>query len=627
MQIRTATLLTVVGTGLMLLPGGVAEAQERVSQGGGTALDANQQAGGGRVNPAAEQPDYRARNDLVTGNVAGGRGFRDTVGYTTEGAFRDNVGSDDLFRFQADSFNSNPYRPSINYDSAYSNGGATPVYSTFTDPLGYRANVPGGLDAGRLNRPEYDLATGLIALPDRSTRVNDSAVSLNLGGGQDERVTASPLLGLRSVNADRSLDLPIQGEDPSDPFARPETPDTTRPTQRDEQRDTDPRLDRNADDQTDLNEQARLDLRAGRNQDQDREGDLARRPDGAPLEEGEDGVLPDGAAAERFAQQDGRVATTLVLGAQLQDAKRRQLRDLPTGAEADGAAPADQVQADQKRQQRAADLARENIFKPLENADDEAVEEDPYLKLLQQIRGANGEGLDDGAADERQEWMNALENPAQQELDRAENDARNALRSALGLGEDEDPLAAEAEGDDDSPLNALINDLDYDLPRLGSYASDRKERINDFIKQAEVALHDGKYFNAENLFRQVLTDDPKQPLARAGMIHAQLGGGMIRSAAFNMRRLFAEHPELIAMRYDEKLLPPAERLGWLQKQLQSMIGRGDHSGEPGMMLAYLGYQSNTPNLVAFGLDIAQSQDPNDELVPVLRRIWLKNKDK
>ena len=41
-----------------------------------------------------------------------------------------------------------------------------------------------------------------------------------------------------------------------------------------------------------------------------------------------------------------------------------------------------------------------------------------------------------------------------------------------------------------------------------------------------------------------------------------------------------------------------------------------------MLLAYVGYQMNQPDLVRYGLDLAQARQPGDTLIPLLRGIWL-----
>lgn len=76
--------------------------------GDGRQLDANPLVGSDGRNPQGFTPDFRSRNMLITGNVIGGRGFQDTVGYTAAEDFRGELGSDDLFSFQAGAAWSNP---------------------------------------------------------------------------------------------------------------------------------------------------------------------------------------------------------------------------------------------------------------------------------------------------------------------------------------------------------------------------------------------------------------------------------------------------------------------------------------------------------------------------------------
>jgi tetratricopeptide (TPR) repeat protein len=84
-------------------------ARNQPGLGGGASLDRNLQRGSGGINAPIAQPDFAGRNLLVTGNVAGGRGFRGSVGYTAAGDFRSAAGSDAIFRFQADSALSSTY--------------------------------------------------------------------------------------------------------------------------------------------------------------------------------------------------------------------------------------------------------------------------------------------------------------------------------------------------------------------------------------------------------------------------------------------------------------------------------------------------------------------------------------
>lgn len=70
--------------------------------GSGRALDANLSTTG-RANMETQDPDFRSRNLVVTGDVPAGRGFRGSVGYTAAGDFSGALGSDRFFSFRADS--------------------------------------------------------------------------------------------------------------------------------------------------------------------------------------------------------------------------------------------------------------------------------------------------------------------------------------------------------------------------------------------------------------------------------------------------------------------------------------------------------------------------------------------
>ena len=131
-----------------------------------------------------------------------------------------------------------------------------------------------------------------------------------------------------------------------------------------------------------------------------------------------------------------------------------------------------------------------------------------------------------------------------------------------------------------------------------------------------------KYFDAETQFRRALQASPGQPLASVGLIHAQLGAGLLRSAGMNLRELLEKHPELISARYDARLLPDRERLEAVRKDLEAMA-RGSAQSDAGLLLAYLGHQLSQSELVQYGLDLEQVSNVRDPLVLLLRRAWLR----
>jgi hypothetical protein len=152
-------------------------------------------------------------------------------------------------------------------------------------------------------------------------------------------------------------------------------------------------------------------------------------------------------------------------------------------------------------------------------------------------------------------------------------------------------------------------------------AGTRSDRINGLLRAAETDMQAGKYFDAEGKYRLVLEFVSDQPLAAIGQVNAQLGAGMARSACMNLRALFEQHPEIIAAQYGSRLLPRADRLESLRLELEDMI-RTTGRVEPALMLAYLGYQTRSPELVRYGLDLAQARSPNDPLIRLVRSLWL-----
>jgi hypothetical protein len=161
-------------------------------------------------------------------------------------------------------------------------------------------------------------------------------------------------------------------------------------------------------------------------------------------------------------------------------------------------------------------------------------------------------------------------------------------------------------------------------PIVGELGGARKTTFNQLLAEGEADLTSGKYIEAVNTFHHAAMMDPQQPLARVGLIHAQMGAGMVISAARDLRLLLDAHPELTLVRYDPKLLPPPQRLEWLRFQIQDMLDASSTTEEPALLLAYMGYQVNSPALAEYGLTLAQARAPADPLISFLRAAWLKS---
>jgi hypothetical protein len=560
-------MLAVVGLAALLTAGVTAQAQTRAGS-NGRALDANQQVGTGGVNPADGRLDFSRQNDIITGNVGGGRGFQDDIGYGAVGEFTDTERYRTGTFGRSDEFNDS----NTLYDFRASSLTSSPSYFNAATVGGVNQRNNFRVFRGFTNRSTQPQSPGLIAPQGGKYRVGSAPAFSTIYNGQIRtdafRDSTSRFAPGRALQA--FSQAPNTGLD--------RVPDVTSKA-----------LSRKFYDQageaneyeisSNLTDSLRLDTNVF-----DPFGKTQRDKAGTqPL-------------------QPGQIPPTLMIGQQLQ-----LLIDPATGGI-----------IDPTRSQQVLDSVFQRLDTPNAQADDAGV----YVKLLRDIKdGKTGDGPDD--------WIGTLDAPTSQQLTEAERAYDEIMKEMYG--EDYKTRRAERDSTDDpgagdEEVRGVVDQLNYDLPRLESLAGNKQTRIAKLTREAEVALANGKYLTAESRFRQLLLDTKDDPLPRAGLVHAQLGAGMFRSAGMNLRALFVQHPELIAARYDAKLLPPEDRLQWIQQELQSVIGRGEGGKDAPLLLAYLGYQANSRQVVRYGLALAQSQSPRDPFLAVVREIWLDESD-
>lgn len=152
----------------------------------------------------------------------------------------------------------------------------------------------------------------------------------------------------------------------------------------------------------------------------------------------------------------------------------------------------------------------------------------------------------------------------------------------------------------------------------------------EMMSAGEEFLGKGRFFDAEDRFGRAIGAMPGDPMARSGRILAQLGAGMYLSGAANLRSLFIDHPELVAVRFGPNLLPNDQRAARIAEQLQiEMANSGSALGrDSALLLAYLGHQRGDNKMVETGLtEFGTRLDPSEtadlNLLVVLRATWSK----
>ena len=167
-------------------------------------------------------------------------------------------------------------------------------------------------------------------------------------------------------------------------------------------------------------------------------------------------------------------------------------------------------------------------------------------------------------------------------------------------------------------------------PVIGPDTSSDPETYRGQMRDGEKLLAAGRFFDAEDHFIRAIACSPHDPMARAARLHAQIGAGLYLSAATNLRALLTGHPEMLATRYTDNLLPTQERAKVIVEQLveqekksESALGR-----DSALLIAYMGYQRGDTKLVTDGLQsfskrIAPdtSGDPDRVLLTLLTATW------
>lgn len=646
MAVATAAALA----GMVTLVPVTADAQQAVAN-TGTAHDANTLQGSGGINSAKANPYGTGRNDwqvnqnaLIYGNVGGGKGFRGQLDSSAANSFRSSLGSDDLFSFRANSFGS-----AAGVNTSISNQGRLlrSFDSNIGGPTGLGEQVlidPNSLSTGRTItnlRPVYvSPESNLDSLGSRISETSEG-VFLNADGEQVQ-VLFDPLLGrINQLEERRAREQGLVIDPTADPLDETEADEDVIENPLEVEDQTGREEDEANPDETDnedLGQLSKFDLMLRRDEaalEIDRGlGDDFSLELGAQLR----GMPGDDASEDRLSLLEQTVFEEGEAGedAEFESAHEKLIRDmLEQGARDDATGfvdidgnPIDQegnliteedLINDEPQIEADAVVNLVDPFEDFRNVVGRSVGSPEAVNEAEALRDATLRRLgiyDDLGTDESIESQFGDEN---------DDDSEGLISGeATEAAPVNDPAAAARQAAQEKQreqLNRIVDRLNYSVERRSTLAGQRASQTNVLMQQAEAELSNGEYFNAERTYKRVLRLDKDRPMARIGLAHSMLGAGMARSATLHLRRVFDSYPELIAARYDAKLLPTGNRLNAVQADLQRLIAQPNVGPEPGIMMAYLGYQIESPQLIRYGLAVAERQAPQDPLLPLLYEIW------
>lgn len=531
--------------------------------GSGRALDRGLQKGSGGMNSAITQEDLRARNLVVTGNVAGGRGFRGSVGYTAERDFRGSSSDDTSYAFRAGSAFSDP-----RVLRAGSMGDRITAARDFSTIEYGRANVTGSVIGGDQigTRLRFDQSSSRLSAPEARRSMNDltTAGVYDLGEGQTGRLISGGFSGVRASKDSDAVDGLGLG----------------------------------------LYDTARLkqDLRSG--QLDPRLSSLVYKD---PLRSEE--VDPSVAGATRDATGRPAVtgATRIDTGIRTMDAIVSSLdRNLersrfgeqpkPGTATAPGTDPNATPGAgtdDAGKTERRSEFSRD------------------LEALRREIRGDRAVDAENKEAKESEDRSKRPVTPG----------TADATTPGSGPTPDDAKTTAAAKRRSLDDLGALLQHGQ----RIEQLSDSQVARVREVVSLGETAMGRGAFFLAEQHFTMALTLNPGNPLAQAGLANAQLGAGLVSSAAITLRNLYAEHPELIDARFAPGLLPSEARMRELLERLGTTPTDARNAADVGLALAFIGRQLDDKDAMERGLAMFKGTPGDDVLQKLLRRVWLDQK--
>jgi len=581
-------------------------------------LDANSRVGGMGENGARAKEDYFSRNLIVTGDVAGGRGFRGSVGYREQSEFTGQTGSDDNRSWRAYSVYSSPYMAqatynplqasqafgAIMYTRTYSNASARDIL-TNQQPLDARIAFDRfTADSGKKMKRMADIIDPANAR-DTSDRLNwrvTQAISAASGREARREQGVDDLLGnmgLSTYDRQRLKQDILQGRTKREMVGDPLSQTSLLPGDS-------------------LADTARLRPTLAPEYSSIYESLRARAGDRIPVPASE----ADRAARAKQIEKELTGDMDWLRDQLMRSGSENRARGV-AGPRAENA-PIDPSLARQLGTDgQEPDATKQNGMEQGVDGGQGAGKGNGADQSNGADQGNNGDSTkrDDGTGSGRTRDGKNLDGNATEQTDSVVRDANGRDRGGMTKAERE--------------RQPSVDDLAFILRhgrKLQSLVPEDSSAIKDMMELGATSMTRGEFFRAEERFASVLAVLPNNAGAMAGVANAQMGAGLSVSAALTLRKLFAMHPEMIDTHLGAEILPPADRI---EAALAAARERLSAANSPsastelqsdrfdfGLVISYIGFQTDRSEVIREGLDAMRQTRPDDAMLGLLQRIWL-----
>jgi tetratricopeptide (TPR) repeat protein len=609
----------------------ISAAQQRINA-NGRVLDANNRVGSGGQNPddsRGRSPQNALGNDIVTGNVTGGKHFRGPIDYTDPNAFRGQTAGINMDNFLRQS--SGPTQDSRLADTTvrfYGEGRAAPPPPNFVEVggLGSGSYVPG---APAVNRSVADQRVGAVdfsqpyVLPAPGQLLLPGPVDPSAG---QQFITASPLTGIRQINAN----------DPN--FFNSVSHTQYNPATG--------RLDDNA------IQRMREELNAAAGASDPGSVKTVTPTDAAGGAGGADGtgaeakpgaqrVLPPGPGAVRVEQQPILPPDTGAV----------QIEQKPISEPI--AQTPNQLGTGQSVRNRITTLVKpeeqSTIYAQLrrrheEAAADQSMSDADAARAFNVARRAEEEAKKTAGQPGQPGQPGGVGAPGQPGALPGQPGAPVPGRAQPG-GLAAAPGAApipQPPGPGDAPAPGIVDYTKRNEELMKQSAAEKKKQrkvyapvkvpslatgvkgkgLADVLKNAENLMKEGKFTSALDQYDAAEQVAPNNPLTRLGRANAELGAAYYARAEAHLRDVFQKNPELLAGQYDLTNMLGEQRMQVLVKDLKEIANRDQKEARPVFLLAYIAYNTGHEQNAEAYLDLADKRSGGkDPFFQLLRDNW------
>ncbi len=146
--------------------------------------------------------------------------------------------------------------------------------------------------------------------------------------------------------------------------------------------------------------------------------------------------------------------------------------------------------------------------------------------------------------------------------------------------------------------------------------------LSNILKRAEQLMREGQYTSAIEQYQSAQQLVPNSALVLVGRANAELGGGYYVQAADHLHRAFTGDPTVLMGQYDLKRFIGADRLTHVINDLKAIAAKNEKDATAMFLLSYVAYNTGNARLAGTWLNEADRRSGyKDGVYTFMRSAW------